>query len=122
MLSSFEDNKSMLKQQLQDIPWSIHFSFNLWTSTNGLAILGIVGHWISIHGEIQHGLLAIKKIEGAHSGDNQAALILHILSNYQLYDKVGYFILDNATSNDSALRIVGLKLQELGIKFDHQER
>ena len=122
MLASFNDNKSMLKQQLQDIPWSIYFSFDLWTSTNRLAILGIVGHWISMHVEIQQGLLAMKKIEGAHSGDNQAALILHMLSDYQLYDKVGYFTLDNATSNDSTLRIVGLKLQELGIKFDYQER
>ena len=122
MLSSYDDNKVLLKQQLHSIPWSVHFSFDLWTSTNGLAILGIVGHWISIEGVIQHGLLAMKKIEVAHSGENQAALVMHMLTEYQLFDKVGYFTLDNASSNDSALRIIGHKLQALGVDFDHKQR
>ena len=122
MLHLYEDNRLLLKQQLHNIPWSIHFSFDLWTSNNGLAILGIVGHWISMEGVIQQALLAMKKIEGAHSGENQAALVMHMLTEYQLFDKVGYFTLDNASSHDSALRIVGQKLQALGVDFDYKQR
>ena len=64
-------------------------------TANGLAIIGIIGHLISVEGVIQHGLLAMKKMEGAHTEENQAALVIYILTEYKLFKKIGYFTLDN---------------------------
>lgn len=122
ILNSFDKHKESLKIELQNAPYSIDFSFDLWTSNNGLAIIGIVGHWVSSAGMIHHGLLSMKKIQGAHSGNNQAALIIDMLTEYDLFHKIGYFTLDNATSNDSALRIIGEELQSRGVVFHWQEK
>lgn len=122
MIYSFEKHKAIIKLQLQNLPFSVHFSFDLWTSTNGLAIIGIIGHWISNDGIVQYGLLSMKKIEGAHSGDNQAALVMNMLTEYDILNKIGYFTLDNASSNDSALRILAQDLKGLGISFNWKEK
>jgi len=41
-----------------------------------------------------------------------------VATRYKLVDKIGYFTLDNATNNDSALRFIKNYLGEIGISFD----
>ena len=60
----------------------------------------------------------MKKIEVAHSGENQAALVISMLMEYNLLNKIGYYTLDNTTSNDSTLWIVREKLKDLGVDFN----
>jgi len=43
----------MLADILDTALGAIHFTFDLWTSTNNLALLGVVGHWIVQDGTIQ---------------------------------------------------------------------
>nr|CEG03996.1 unnamed protein product [Fusarium acuminatum CS5907] len=48
----------------------------------------------------------------SHSGETQASLIIDILAKYGIASKVGYHVGDNATSNDTCLSYLSLRLRE----------
>jgi hypothetical protein len=52
-----------------------------------------------------------------HFGNTIAAVILGVINAYKINDKVGYFTLDNAKNNTTAVAIIG---EELG--FDGRRR
>ena len=68
-----------------------------------------------------HVLLRLKRLHGAHSGENQSQVIIALLQEYQLTKKVGYFTLDNVSNNNVALASLVEKLKELGIIFNPVE-
>jgi hypothetical protein len=52
-----------------------------------------------------------------HTGENIAAEMLEIIRSFNIEDKVGYFTLDNAGNNDTAMEIIG---RELGFNHEHR--
>jgi hypothetical protein len=48
--------------------------------------------------------LALHELEGQHTGENQAQLILKIIKQYGIVSKVGYFMTDNAENNETTMR------------------
>src|SRR5439155_18008517 len=96
-----------------------HISFDMWTSTNSLALLGIVDHWVAAEGGVQSALLGLHRIFGQHSGKNMSQAVLTIICEYALETKMGYFMLDNASANDvcvahicEELNLIGRKAQQ----------
>ena len=69
-LRMYGTKKGRKQQKLQSALSKIHFTVDLWTSPNSLAILRIIGHYKSESGVLQHSILALKKLDGAHSGEN----------------------------------------------------
>jgi hypothetical protein len=57
-------------------------------------------------GERQRRLLAFRRIYRSHSGENQAAVILKVLEEYNISSDIGYFVSDNHGANDYAITIV----------------
>lgn len=56
-------------------------------------------------------LLAIRQLEGPHTGENQAEIIIQVIEDYGIgasttSPQIGYFVTDNATNNDTAIDIV----------------
>jgi len=76
---------------------------DLWTSPNYLAILGVISHYISETGELQQAVLSLLKLDGPHSGVNMASSVLGVIKDYGIASKVGYFMMDNAESNDTMI-------------------
>jgi len=103
---------------LLESPCTIHFTFDLWTSGNHLALLGLVAHWINQEGKCCRALLGLRRMYEAHTGENQSQILFTVLQEYSLVHKIGYFTLDNATNNDSALLHLSQQLKDMGIKFD----
>ena len=104
------------------MPYKIHFSFDLWTSPNHRSFLALVGHWVSSEGQLVAATLGFRRLQGPHSGANQADLIWKILHLYKLTERLGYFTTDNASNNDTALSEIQRLGQLEGIKFDALER
>jgi hypothetical protein len=80
------------------------------------------GPWILHHGVKTVGRAAYSYRPGIemthrHDGKAIAANVLAVIDDYDLRDKVGFFVLDNASSNDTAVKILGETLQ-----FDPQVR
>ena len=116
----FSQQKQSLIHLFHDIH-VVHFSFDLWTSSNHYSLLGMVAHWINIDAQSCHALLGLKRLHGAHTGENQAQILMSVIEEYGLTKKVGYFTLDNATNNDVALVALSHQLKEVGVIFDPVE-
>ena len=64
----------------------------------------MIGHYISDTGNLQHSVLALKELDGTHSGQNQAESIMEVINDYGIASKVGYFVMDNASNNDIMIK------------------
>ncbi|THX67806.1 hypothetical protein D6D08_06550 [Aureobasidium pullulans] len=82
---------------------AIHFSFDLWTSRNLKALCGINVHFADAYGNLKTFLLALPQQEGKHTGTNIADTIAEIISRFSLDEKIGFFVADNASNNDTCI-------------------
>jgi len=64
----------------------------------------------------------MRRINGRHTGENLAACFLDVVEPYSIIDKIGYFTLDNASNNDTALHHIAQHLKDLDITFDPIQR
>jgi hypothetical protein len=116
IIELFEESKAVIKQHLQVARSRIHLSFDLWTSPNYKAMLAIVGHWTSEGYTVKTSLMGIRQIEGRHNGENMAGIVFDIAREFEIIDKLGWFVTDNASSNDKALRLLDARIREEGGK------
>ena len=56
------------------------------------------------HGVVQDFLLGLLELHGQHSGNNIASVVATTQTNFRVNkDSVGYFMLDNAYNNNTAV-------------------
>ena len=109
--------KGIITEVLQNSNRLINISFDLWSSMNYLSLCGIVVHFINNTGNLQTFLLSLPELVGSHKGINIAEEVGAILSEFGIQERVGYFVLDNASNNDTAVEALA---EEFG--FDMKER
>ena len=80
----------------------IHISCDLWTSPNGYAMCGVAAHFIGHQGYVQVVLLALRRMTGAHSGEQIAEILIEVITKYEFANNLGVYIGDNVDSNDNA--------------------
>ena len=68
--------------ELVDALTQVHLAFDLWTSPNNVAILGVSGHFLDRHGHTQQRLLALSQQHGAHTGDNIALTLAAVVRDW----------------------------------------
>lgn len=83
---------------------NIHLLFDMWTSENSLALLGIYVHFVDKQYKIKTVMIALRCIKGSHSGENIAHTLEQVIKEYKITDWLGYFILDNVKSNDTCIK------------------
>ena len=84
----------------------IHISFDMWKSPNCLAMLSVFAHYLDKDGVRRNRLLDFRRVLGAHTGENQASIIVEVLHEYDIASKIRYFMCDNASSNDTCVDTV----------------
>jgi hypothetical protein len=89
---------------LQSIDTAVHLSFDLWTSPNKYAFLGVVCHFIDRQWKARTVLLALRPLYGSHAGVDMAQLVIHVIKCYAIHNLLGYCVMDNAGDNDTTLR------------------
>ncbi|OWT42367.1 BED zinc finger domain-containing protein [Pochonia chlamydosporia 170] len=119
IMRQYEDQKEKVKQRIQSAKSRIHISCDLWTSPNSLAILGVVAHYVTEDGKLEHHTLALKDIDGEHDGSHLAAAIMEVVEDWGFASKLGYFVMDNATNNDTMMKSLSLALlRQFDIQYD----
>ncbi|KAF7443136.1 Dimer-Tnp-hAT domain containing protein [Pyrenophora tritici-repentis] len=90
---------------LSEAASKIHISFDGWTTKGGKrGFFGVVAHFANASGVIQDLPIALPHLAGSHTGDAIADTIKRTLQEYSIgSDKLGYFVLDNAANNDTAV-------------------
>ena len=82
-------------------------------------MLGLTVHFLEDEGKFRTFLLGLPRIEGRHSGENLADRVSDIIHEYRFKDRIGFFVTDNAKSNNTCLEHLGI---ELGFKKEHRRR
>jgi hypothetical protein len=104
--------KDIVRKKLQSAISNIHLSLDIWTSPNHLLLLGICAHFVGQNQEKQlKALLALRTVEN-HSGEKQFETLLPVLQDYGIVQKLGSIVSDNATTNDTLCRTIGIYLSE----------
>jgi hypothetical protein len=69
------------------------------------AYLSVVLYWVDEEGKRQTCLVAMERVYGKHSGENQVAIMLQIFKRLDIYDPsiLGFFMADNADSCDTCI-------------------
>jgi hypothetical protein len=83
----------------------IHISFDGWTTKSGKrGFFGVVAHFANSSGVIVDLPINLPQLRESHTGERIAELLQRTLSTYGItHQKLGYFVLDNAANNDTAV-------------------
>jgi hypothetical protein len=119
----FAAAKATVKERLSQARSRIHISYDLWSSPNHKAMIAIVAHWTAEDYEVKTALLAIREVHGGHTGESIASIVFPVLKEYEIHDRFGYYIGDNATNNDTSLEWLNRHMRKEGIpEFDLKQR
>ena len=83
-------------------------------------IIGITVHWIDADFNLHQELLAFDRLHDHHTGENMAGLVLEVLGNYDIADKLFCITTDNAGNNGTLCESLERMLEELGVLWDHK--
>lgn len=106
ILEEYEEQKQRVKGDLLKSLSHVSLSFDIWTASNWFSIISICVYWISSEGKRERRLLAYRRLIGGYSSENQAEAILAVITEYEIRDRVAYFVYYNATFNDTAIELV----------------
>lgn len=91
----------------------VHVSCDLWTSTNDLPILVVILHYVDKKGYTRRNVAAMKEVDGAHTGENLAAVVIEVVTEWNIQGNLGYFMMDNADNNDTMIKTIALGIVAL---------
>lgn len=89
-----------LKDKLRPANSKIHLSTDVWTSDEGTNYVAIVAHFLDEDRKLRTALLDLSPLKGLHSGENVASVIARTIDSYSMSAVLGYFVMDNASSNE----------------------
>jgi hypothetical protein len=88
-----------IKEVVRSAATRISLSFDLWTSHNQLALLGLVAHFLDHSGVPKTVLLSLPRQKGRHCGHRISETVAEVIREFDIGNKLGYFITDNASNN-----------------------
>lgn len=107
---SYNYHKDKVIKVLREAPGLVHISFDGWRSPNRLNLYGIACFFRDENNRPCKLILGVPELTVAHTGANIASQVAEIIEEFGIHDKVGYFTLDNASSNDTAMDELGIRL------------
>ncbi|OAA38788.1 ABC transporter [Cordyceps fumosorosea ARSEF 2679] len=109
-IQQFERHRDAVQHALRRSPGQIHIAFDGARTRNRHALYGVTAVFRDEDNQLRKLVLGIPELVERHSGENIAAEILDIIRSFGIEDKVGYFTLDNAANNDTAMREIAQEL------------
>jgi hypothetical protein len=122
VIEAYNIQKQAMMENLHATSGLVHITLDGWTSCNNWSLLGVISHFLQDSGRQGHMVLGLREIEGTHSGENLCTVLVNILSEYNIWSKIGYFMMYNASNNDTMLDAFAVHMETLGIPFDIQQR
>jgi hypothetical protein len=95
----FHSSRAYVKEELAKSSRTLALSRDVWTSGNQIAIMGIIGHWITPDFEKRYELLEFTEINGPNSGEDLAEVVLKMLAELDIAPKLLTITGDNAGNN-----------------------
>ena len=110
VMRQFGIERTRIQQQVLASKTKVHLSLDIWTSPNNKPIMGVIAHYILASRLLEK--LAMKEIEGEHTGVNLGPYVMQVIKDWELSQKLGYIVMDNAPNNYTMMQYVseGLSL------------
>ena len=116
--ASFQNVKDIIQKRLQSALSSIHTFLNIWISSNHHLFLRVCAHFVNNQEQHQKILIALYTVAN-HSEEKQSDVLLSILWNYDVIQKLSAIMRDNATINDTLCYImISLLEEKKDLKWD----
>ncbi|KAJ5316477.1 hypothetical protein N7476_006784 [Penicillium atrosanguineum] len=90
----------------------ISIALNYWTSPFSQAFMAITGYFIDKDWQYREVLLGFQPLSGTHSGENLSAILLDVLMQYQIQDRVLAITTDNASNNNTLVNTLQQSLSD----------
>ena len=75
-------------------------------SLNSHIVFGVVAYFINKRGRRCNVVLGLREVLSKYSGENQAGVLVTLFKEYSICGKIGYFMADNAESNNMCIDAV----------------
>ncbi len=121
VMELYAEGKQLVSFILQAALLSIYITCDAWTIPNRLGAWGLVSHFTSEERLLRELLLSLFKQQGSHSGQNQARLVLKTLTSYKIRNRLGHFVMDNASTNDTLMEYIAEDLTDERIAYDSRQ-
>ena len=105
-MADFENHKQTIIRSIAAAKGKVTISFDGWKANNDvLDLLGVIVHYLGDDYKLHSIVLALCNTLSSHTGANIADQLFDILKDYQISgNQIAYFVADNATNNDIALK------------------
>jgi hypothetical protein len=90
----------------------------LFAAPNDLEMLGMVSRWIDEHSCARRSLIGLHELPEGHAGPEWAFVVAGMIYQYCIGDKLGYFQIDKAANNATALRALSQRF----VIEEHEQR
>lgn len=110
IVECYVSSKEKVTKALAKARSSISVSFDGWLADNQLDMLGVTAHYLDEQLRVKTVLLGLRPMYGAHNGVAIAEELLTVMRDFKISDRVGYFVADNASNNDAALRQIAKEI------------
>jgi hypothetical protein len=109
--ATYDHSLESVQSHLQTATTKVNLSFDLWSSPGRrFSLLGVVAHYLDTTFTPRATLLALPRMQGAHTALNLSQQLASILRHFKLEDSFGNAITDNASENAACLDLLGDEL------------
>lgn len=100
----FKQGQMALIKLMAQAKSRVHLSFDIWTAPTGAPILDICAHFLDEDLQFRYPLLALRFLAGHHTGVAMAEIIESVMAQFEIIDKWGVCVSDNADNNDTTCK------------------
>ncbi|XP_078431091.1 putative transcriptional regulator tpeD [Wolffia australiana] len=112
----YTELKSGIRVRLEGVE-KVAITLDCWTSANRISFLGLTVHWVDAEWKMCDCVLAIRQLEGSHSGECLSEIVLEVLANFNLNAKVYVVTMDNASNNTTMMATLERELRSVNPHF-----
>lgn len=111
------------KEKLEEVNSKISMTFDSQTSELDVPFLSITAHYIDSpvgkpqEQKLKSEQLAFTTINGNHGGSNIVRILIKAIDDYGIHNKMGWFMANNTTNNNTAIQTIAKAIDPSGIKW-----
>lgn len=106
IMKAYYNWKVLLAEEIRYAKSNIYLSFDLWTLLNLIAFVAVVAHYINDDAHFRTILIGLQQVIGSHAEEIIAEQVVQVIQEYGIEKRLKYFVLDNATSNDTCIEAI----------------
>lgn len=82
----------------------------------------MMAHFTSEKKVLSVAILDLMKLQKEHSGENQTIIILNMLNDYKIRNKLDYIIINNIYSNNTFINVIAVFLKNKRVAYNAYKR